>query len=127
MQAEKPTAETANLLMMPDRARDQGRWMADAELLLKAGEAAYRAAQERDVDARGAGEHVPDEPLVPRHVDDPEAHVAQVEAREPDVDRDPPRLLLRQTIGVHAGQRPHQRGLAVVDVSGGSEDHGEGQ
>ena len=42
-------AETANLLMMPGRARDQDQWMADSELLLLAGEAAYRAAKDRDV------------------------------------------------------------------------------
>ncbi len=44
-------AESANLLMMPGRARDQGRWMTDAQLMLDAGEAAYRAAKERDVPA----------------------------------------------------------------------------
>jgi hypothetical protein len=44
-------AETANLLMMPGRARDQDQWMADAQLMLDAGEAAYRAAKDRDVDA----------------------------------------------------------------------------
>jgi len=44
-------AETANLLMMPGRARDQDQWMADAQLLLEAGEAAYRAAKDRDVEA----------------------------------------------------------------------------
>jgi hypothetical protein len=44
-------AESANLLMMPGRARDEGRWMADAKLMLDAGEAAYRAAKERDVAA----------------------------------------------------------------------------
>jgi len=44
-------AEAANLLMMPGRARDQERWMADAALMLDAGEAAYRAAKERDVPA----------------------------------------------------------------------------
>jgi len=44
-------AETANLLMMPGRARDQEQWMADAKLLLDAGEAAYRAAKDRDVEA----------------------------------------------------------------------------
>jgi len=42
-------AETANLLMMPGRARDQEQWMQDAKLLLDAGEAAYRAAKDRDV------------------------------------------------------------------------------
>ena len=44
-------AESANLLMMPDRARDQDRWMADARLLLEVGEVAYRAAKDRDVAA----------------------------------------------------------------------------
>jgi cytochrome c556 len=44
-------AETATLLMMPSRARDTGRWMSDARLMLDAGLAAYRAARARDVRA----------------------------------------------------------------------------
>src|SRR5262245_23453528 len=44
-------AETANLLMMPGRARDQDRWMADAKLMLDAGMAAYAAAKKKDVAA----------------------------------------------------------------------------
>jgi hypothetical protein len=44
-------AESANLLMMPGRARDQGRWMDDARLMLDAGQAAYRAARAKDVEA----------------------------------------------------------------------------
>src|SRR5438874_6774235 len=44
-------AESANLLMMPGRARDQDRWMADAKLMLDAGRAAYRAARAKDVRA----------------------------------------------------------------------------
>ncbi len=44
-------AESANLLMMPDRALDQEGWMADAKLMLDAGEAAYRAAKDRDLAA----------------------------------------------------------------------------
>jgi hypothetical protein len=43
-------AESANLLMMPGRARD-ARWMDDAKLMLDAGSAAYRAARSRDVAA----------------------------------------------------------------------------
>jgi cytochrome c556 len=43
--------ETANLLMAPERARDQGQWMKDAQLLLEVGTAAYRAAKRRDVAA----------------------------------------------------------------------------
>ena len=42
-------AESASLLMMPGRARDQDRGMADAKLMLDAGRAAYRAARAKDV------------------------------------------------------------------------------
>ena len=44
-------AESANVLMAPPRARDQGQWMKDARLLLDAGLSAYRAAQRRDYKA----------------------------------------------------------------------------
>src|SRR6476620_8464015 len=37
-------AESANLLMMPGRARDQKQWMADAKLMLDAGALAVKAA-----------------------------------------------------------------------------------
>jgi len=43
-------AESANLLMMPGRAKDQDRWMKDAQRLLDAGTAAFEAAKARDVD-----------------------------------------------------------------------------
>jgi hypothetical protein len=44
-------AESANLLMMPGRARDQDRWMQDAKLMLDAGRAAFRAAKAKDIPA----------------------------------------------------------------------------
>jgi hypothetical protein len=44
-------AESANLLMMPGRARDEDRWMQDAKLMLDAGRAAYRAARAKDIAA----------------------------------------------------------------------------
>jgi len=44
-------AESANLLMMPSRARDEDQWMRDAKLMLDAGEAAFFAAKDRDVEA----------------------------------------------------------------------------
>lgn len=43
-------AETANLLMLPGRARDRKQWMADAKLMLDAGEAAFQAAKTRSVE-----------------------------------------------------------------------------
>jgi len=44
-------AESANLLMLPGRARDQKQWMADAKLMLDAGAAAVKAAKTRNVEA----------------------------------------------------------------------------
>jgi hypothetical protein len=44
-------AESANLLMMPARARDNEKWMADAKLLLDAGQSAYKAAIAKDMNA----------------------------------------------------------------------------
>lgn len=41
-------AESANLLMMPGRARDSDRWMTDAKLMFDAGLAAYRAARAKN-------------------------------------------------------------------------------
>src|SRR6185312_12046476 len=43
--------------------------------------------------------------------------------REAEIDRDAARLLLRQPVGVHAGERLHERGLAVIDVPGRRDDH----
>jgi hypothetical protein len=47
-------AETANLLMMPGRARDQKLWMADAKLMLDAGAAAVKAVKSKNVEAISA-------------------------------------------------------------------------
>ncbi|MGQ0734226.1 MAG: hypothetical protein ACT4QD_11285 [Acidobacteriota bacterium] len=44
-------AESANLLMMPGRARDQAQWIKDSRLMLDAGWAAFKAAKARDVPA----------------------------------------------------------------------------
>jgi hypothetical protein len=44
-------AESANLLMLPGRARDQKQWMADSKLMLDAGAAAVKAAKAKNVEA----------------------------------------------------------------------------
>ena len=70
----------------------------------------------------GAGHHRAHEPFVPGHVDDREAQAAvEIERREAQLDGDAARLLLGQAIGIDAGQRAHEPGLAVVDVAGGAE------
>jgi hypothetical protein len=44
-------AESGNLLMMPGRARDQGKWITDSRLLVDAGNLAFKAAKAKDLDA----------------------------------------------------------------------------
>lgn len=44
-------AESANLLMMPGRARDNEQWMEDAKLMRDAGAAAFAAVKKRDLPA----------------------------------------------------------------------------
>ena len=43
-------AESANLLLMPERALDRDQWMKDTKLMLDAGIAAFEAAMRKDVD-----------------------------------------------------------------------------
>jgi hypothetical protein len=44
-------AESGNLLMMKDRARNQGQWMKDARLLVDVGVAAVKATRAKDLQA----------------------------------------------------------------------------
>ena len=77
-----------------------------------------------EIDAADAGEHVLDEPLVAGHVDEREVDAVDGLVGEAEVDGDAARLLFLQAIGIGAGQRPHQRALAVIDVPGGADDDG---
>ena len=78
--------------------------------------------EQEEVDAGRAGDHRAHEALVPGHVDDGELRpVRQLERRVAEVDRDAALALLRQPVGVLAGQRLDERRLAVVDVPGGAD------
>lgn len=44
-------AESANLLMMPSRARGRDQWIKDSQLMLDVGAAAFKAAKAKDVAA----------------------------------------------------------------------------
>jgi hypothetical protein len=100
-----------------------------------------RHHQQGQIDRADARDHVLHEILVAGNVDDAAGETVgtarsgggdrQVEMREPEVDRDPPGLFLRQAIGIRARQSQDQRALPVVHVAGGGEDvrlrfHGEG-
>ena len=82
-----------------------------------------RDDKHRKVDAARAGEHGFDEFLVTRHVHHAgTAAVGKVEPREAELDGESPPLLLRQAVGVHAGEGADQRRFSVVDVTGGADD-----
>jgi hypothetical protein len=77
-----------------------------------------RRHDEQDrVDAARTGEHVANEALVARNVDEGDAHSVPLRVREAQVDGDAAPLLLGQAIGVDPGERLHERGLAVIDVT----------
>ena len=70
-----------------------------------------------------AGEHRGDEPLVARDVDERDlARPRQRRPGEPEVDRHAAAALLGPPVGLHPGERPDQRRLAVVDVPGRGDD-----
>src|SRR5262249_1876314 len=62
--------------------------------------------------------------FMPRHIDEADNLAARPRPiRKAKVDGDAARLLLLQPVGVDAGQSAHQRGLAMVDMSCGANDH----
>ena len=80
--------------------------------------------QQHEIDSGGARQHVVDEALVPRHIDEAEdAAVRHRQVGKAEIDRNAARLLLLEAIGIDAGKRPHQRGLAVIDMARGPDDH----
>src|ERR1700674_1514819 len=79
--------------------------------------------EEYEVDAVRAGEHVADEALVPGDVDDAGAGiVGKGEVGEAEIDRNAALLFFFEAVGVLAGERFDERGLAVIDMTGGADD-----
>ncbi len=77
--------------------------------------------EDHAVHAAGPGDHRLDEVLMAGNIDDAHLHVGDLAGGEAEVDRHPPLFLLLEPVGLAAGQRFHQRGLAVVDVAGGAQ------
>ncbi len=81
--------------------------------------------QQHEIDAGRPGHHVAHEALVAGHVYDADlADARKLEVREAEINGHAAALFLGQAVGVDAGQALHERGLAVVDVPGGADDHG---
>ncbi len=81
--------------------------------------------QDHEVDAGGAGQHVVHQALVARHIDEADGlAVGPRPVGEAQIDGDAARLLLLEPVGVDPGEPAHQRRLAVIDMAGGTDDHG---
>ena len=99
----------------------------DAQVLARLGHdpVVGRHHQQKEVDAGGAGHHGLDETLVTGHVHDAQpAAAGEGQLGEAQLDADAPLLLLLEPVGVAAGEGLDERGLAVVDVSGGAQGEG---
>ena len=83
-----------------------------------------RDHQHRVVDPARPGHHRVHEALVTRHVDESQYLAAwERRVRVAELDRYAARLFLLEAIRIDAGERAHHAGLAVVDVSRGTDDH----
>jgi len=78
--------------------------------------------QQYPVDRQDSGQHVRQKPLVTGDIDEPDLQAIDVPVGEPEVDGDPAALLFGKTIAVDSGDGTHECGLAVIDVSRGSDD-----
>ena len=77
-----------------------------------------RHYQQRDVYPADARQHIVDEPLMTRHVNDADfAAGRQPEPRKAQVYRQPALFLLGESVRVYPRQRLDERGLAVIYVS----------
>ncbi len=75
-----------------------------------------RDDQKRQVQPGRAGEHVSNESLVARDINQGESATRQIKRSKSQVDGDAAEFLGGEPIRLDAGQGPHQRRLAVVDV-----------
>ena len=86
-----------------------------------------RDDEENEIDARSAGHHGTHETLVAGHIYDAHAFAAgQIGIGEAQFYGDAAALLFAEAVAVDAGERSHQRSLAVVDVTGGTQDDRHG-
>ena len=118
------SASTRSRLRQRDDGSAHAEQLEDRDVLARLRHHAVVAGddEQREVDAGRAGDHRAHEALVPRHVDDRERAARRArEVRIAERDGDAARLLLRQAVGVDAGERAHERRLAVIDVPGGAE------
>ena len=79
--------------------------------------------QQRILAPAHAGHHVVDEAVVSGDVHETHPGAVEVRVGETEVDGEAAPLLFLEAVGVHAGQGPHDRGLAVIHVPREGDDH----
>ena len=85
--------------------------------------------QHHAIDAAGAGQHIAHKGLVTRHIDEAQVQqvataIQQLQSGKAKIDGDASPLFFRQAIGIGAGKRVHERGLAVIYVARRPYHHG---
>src|SRR4051812_6804703 len=80
--------------------------------------------EQSQVDPARSHHHAAHEILVTGHVDHADgANSLENEWRKPEIDGDAPPLFLGKPIGIDSGKRFDELCLAVINVSGGTDDH----
>src|SRR5262245_65055013 len=75
--------------------------------------------KKNQIDAVRAGEHVFDEPLVPRYIDDTRLRaVGKIKVGEPEINRNAALLFFLEPIRILYGQRFDMSWFSVIDVAG---------
>ena len=81
--------------------------------------------EENQIDAVRAGEHVFDEALVARDIDDARLRsVGKIKMSKPQINGDAAFLFFLQAVCILSGQCFDQAGFSVIDVAGGTDDVG---
>ena len=81
-----------------------------------------RHHEQQEINAADSGQHVAHKALVARNIDKAQLQLLsigglQFEMSEADVDGNAAAFFFSQTVGVNAGERLHQPGLAVINVT----------
>ena len=84
--------------------------------------------KKNQIDAMRAGQHISNETLMPRHVDNARLRaIGEIQVREAQIDGNAALFFFLEAVGVTTGQDTDQTGLSMVDMSGGSDDIGHGK
>ena len=84
--------------------------------------------EEQEPHSPEAGQGIVQEALVARYVDEGELDgpgrvlAGGGEVREAEIERDAASFLFLETVAVDTGERPDERGLAVIDMAGGADE-----